>query len=118
LTDLYNQTNFDAWNAANLRQSYATPLAWLLAYQAGGTLDQADGLQIQQGGSSVASNALNAEKTGVVCFAQSTRIRVPGGEMPVEMLWPGDLIQHAIRAYSRLFGLAKEHWTMSTLQPL
>ncbi|EDZ40700.1 hypothetical protein RB2083_214 [Rhodobacteraceae bacterium HTCC2083] len=75
-------------------------------------------MQIQQGGSAVASNALNAEKTGVVCFAQSTQIRVPGGEMPVEILWPGDLNQHAIRAYSRLFGLAKEHWTMSTLQPL
>lgn len=50
-------------------------------------------MQIQQGGSAVASNALNAEKTGVVCFAQITRIRVPGGEMPVEMLQPGDLIQ-------------------------
>jgi len=98
LTDLYNQTNLDAWNAANPRQPYATPLAWLWADQADGALDQADGLQIQQGGSAVASNALNTEKTGVVCFAQSTRIRVPGGEMPVEMLRPSDLIQYAITA--------------------
>jgi len=93
LTNYYNRANLDAWNAANPGQTYASPLGWLKADQADGTLNQAGGLQIREGGSAVAPSALTTENTGVVCFARGTRIRVPGGEVPIEMLRSGDLVQ-------------------------
>uniref|UniRef100_UPI003F6958A2 Hint domain-containing protein n=1 Tax=Marivivens donghaensis TaxID=1699413 RepID=UPI003F6958A2 len=93
LTGFYNQTNLDAWNAANPGQTYATPLGWLRADQADGTLGEAGNLVIARDNAAVAPNELNAENTGVVCFAQGTLIKTARGEVPVEDLRQNDLVQ-------------------------
>lgn len=93
LTSYYNQTNLDAWNLANPGQTYATPLGWLRADQAdNGVMDEAGGLLIQDSGAPVAANELNAENTGVVCFASGTLIDTPSGLIPIEHLKVGDIV--------------------------
>lgn len=93
LTGFYNDDNLAAWNAANPAQTYKTPLQWMRADQADGSLGEAGNLRIERAGSPVDPFELNAENTGVVCFAGGTLIRVPGGDVPVEMLRRGDLVQ-------------------------
>ncbi len=93
LTDFYNQATLDIWNAANPGDTYATLLNWMRADQADGTLGEAGNLVIQRDGLSVDPSELSAENTGVVCFSGGTLIRVPGGEVPVEYLRRGDLVQ-------------------------
>lgn len=44
-------------------------------------------------GASADSSFFTTENTGVVCFTPGTLIRVPGGEVPIETLRPGDLVQ-------------------------
>ncbi|WP_225025954.1 calcium-binding protein [Xinfangfangia pollutisoli] len=65
LSQFYNTVSLAAWNAANPGQTYATPLAWLRADQANGTLEQAGGLQIYNGGSAVAGSGLTFDNTNV-----------------------------------------------------
>lgn len=65
LSQFYNTVTLAAWNAANPGQTYATPLAWLRADQANGTLEQAGGLQIYNGGSAVAGSGLTFDNTNV-----------------------------------------------------
>ncbi|MGH1415623.1 MAG: Hint domain-containing protein [Pelagimonas sp.] len=44
-------------------------------------------------GASADNSFYTSENTGVVCFALGTMIRVPGGEVSIECLRPGDLVQ-------------------------
>ena len=92
LSAYYNETTLAAWNAANPGNTYNDPLSWMRADQADGSLDEAGGLRIQNGGSSVDGAQLNAENTGVVCFASGTLIGTQQGEVPIETLKQGDLV--------------------------
>jgi len=93
LTGFYNQTNLDAWNTANPGQTYATPLGWLRADQADGTLGEAGDLVVARDNTAVAPSELNAENTGVVCFAEGTLIKTVRGEVRIEDLTIDDLVQ-------------------------
>lgn len=95
LSAYYNQTTLDAWNQANPDNQYHTPLGWLRADQEdNGNLGQAGGLRIMgTDNQPVSSSELLAENTGVVCFTKGTRIATERGEVPVEDLKPGDLVQ-------------------------
>lgn len=91
LSAYYNQANLDAWNLANPGQTYSNPIGWMRADQAdNGVLDQAGGLEIQANGAPAASNELNAENTGVVCYVAGTQILTPKGEVAIETLSIGD----------------------------
>ncbi|WP_300585444.1 Hint domain-containing protein [Marivita sp.] len=92
LTAFYNATTLANWNANNPTSQYGVALGWLRADQEDGVLDQAGGLQLQNSGSAVAASELNAENTGVVCFAAGTLILTPWGEVPIEALSKGDLV--------------------------
>jgi len=93
LSAIYNATNLAAWNATPGNPQYNNPLAWLKADQADGTLDEAGGLQIQNGGSAVAGDDFFLENTAVVCFARGTRIMTPFGDIPIEELERGDMVK-------------------------
>lgn len=91
LSTFYNDRALAAWNAANPAQQYDNPLEWLRADQVDGVLDQAAGLQIQNGGTAVDGDSLNAENTAV-CFVAGTLIVTGHGQLPIEDLKPGDLV--------------------------
>lgn len=60
-------------------------------------VDYSDNAQFGSGsltftGASADSSFFTVENTGVVCFAQGTRIATPGGDIPVERLSPGDSV--------------------------
>lgn len=93
LSAIYNETTLAAWNATPGNPQYNNPLAWLKADQADGTLDEAGGLQIQNGGSAVAGDDFFLENTAVVCFARGTRIMTPFGDIPIEELERGDMVK-------------------------
>ena len=57
-----------------------------------GILQGADGLRIQNGGTSVSAAGLSIENTGVVCFVRGTAIMTAEGERMIEELEAGDLI--------------------------
>ena len=93
LSEFYNQTTLDAWNAANPGQTYADPLEWLRADLAdNGILEQAGGVRIEDGGISVNPALLDIENTNVVCFAEGTLIETEEGLRPVEELGVGDRV--------------------------
>ena len=89
LSAFYNATTLATWNTNNPTLRFGNELAWLRYDQQDGTLDAAGGLQLQ----GVAASALNTENTAVVCFAGGTLIRTSKGDVPVEALRPGDLVQ-------------------------
>jgi hypothetical protein len=95
LSAYYNQSTLDAWNLANPGNQYYTPLGLLRADQDDdGNLGQVGGLRILgTDDQPVSSSALVPENTGVVCFTKGTRIATERGEVPVEDLEPGDLVQ-------------------------
>lgn len=93
LSAIYNETTLAAWNATPGNPQYNNPLAWLKADQADGTLDEAGGLQIQNGGSAVDGDDFFFENTAVVCFARGTRIMTPFGDIPIEELERGDMVK-------------------------
>ncbi|WP_243613304.1 Hint domain-containing protein [Shimia aestuarii] len=93
LSEFYNQTSLDAWNAANPGQTYDHPLEWLRADLAdNGILEQAGGVRIEDGGISVNPALLDIENTNVVCFAEGTMIETDQGLRPVEQLGVGDRV--------------------------
>lgn len=93
LSGFYNVSTLAAWNAANPEQTYKQALAWLKADQADGVLDAAGGLQIQNGGAAVSGDGFSFENTSVICFARDTGILTPRGEVAVQDLRLGDLVQ-------------------------
>lgn len=99
LTGYYNQTNLDAWNLANPGQTYATPLGWLRADQADGTLGEAGDLVIARDNTAVAASELNAENTGVVCLVEGTSIKTRRGDVLVEDLKVGEMVLTATGGY-------------------
>ncbi len=95
LSAYYNPTTLAAWNSANPGTPYDTPLQWLRAdHGDDGSLSQVGGLRILGAdGNPVSSSALVGENTGVVCFAKGTHIATESGDVPIEALRPGDLVQ-------------------------
>lgn len=84
------------YNAATLvtsGQPYHQALAWLKADAADGVLDQAGGLILRNGGIAVSADALTFENTNVICFTRDTAILTPKGEVAVQDLSPGQLVQ-------------------------
>lgn len=114
LTGFYNQTNLDAWNAANPGQTYTTPLGWLRADQADGTLGEAGNLVIESSNIAVAGSELNAENTGVVCFVEGTSIKTIRGDIPVEDLKTGDMVLTAAGSYEPI--IWRDHTAITTAQ--
>ena len=94
LSAIYNETTLAAWNAVPGNPQYANPLQWLKADQAdNGVLDEASGLQIQNGGVAVDGDDFFLENTAVVCFTRGTGILTPFGEIPIEDLERGDMVK-------------------------
>ena len=93
LSSFDNAARLAAFNAANPGPDIANPLAWMKADLADdGILQGADGLRIQNGGTSVSAAGLSIENTGVVCFVRGTAIMTAEGERMIEELEAGDLI--------------------------
>lgn len=105
LSGFYNATTLATWNANNPAMRFGNELAWLRFDQQDGTLDQAGGLQLQ----GVAANTLTTENTAVVCFAGGTLIRTAKGDVPVEALRPGDLVQTFDNGLQPLLWKAQRH---------
>ncbi|MTE00730.1 hypothetical protein GIY56_10550 [Paracoccus sp. YIM 132242] len=105
LSGYYNVANLAIINAARTaagEQPYKTPLRWLRADQADGTLNDintANGfgstftLRIQNGGAAVAGTALTLETVNVVCFADDVLIETQGGPVRAGDLSVGTLVQ-------------------------
>jgi hypothetical protein len=75
------------------------PLNWKRAEQVEGMRDQTGGLHIQNGGTGVSGAELVSQNTGGMCFAAGTRISCQGGEVPVEHLKVGDLVNTMDQGY-------------------
>ena len=88
LSAFYNDTTLAASGLP-----YRNALEWLKADQADGILDQAGGLRLQNGGAAVSGDAFSLENTNVICFTRDTAIQTPRGEIAVQDLRPGDLVQ-------------------------
>lgn len=116
LTAFYNATTLANWNANNPTSQYGVALGWLRADQEDGVLDQAGGLQLQNGGSAVAASELNAENTGVVCFAAGTLILTPWGEVPIEALSKGDLVVTRDNGPKPIVWIGKRHVSAQELE--
>lgn len=116
LTAFYNATTLANWNANNPTSQYGVALGWLRADQEDGVLDQAGGLQLQNGGSAVAASELNAENTGVVCFAGGTLILTPWGEVPIEALSKGDLVVTRDNGPKPIVWIGKRHVSAQELE--
>ncbi|GEM_PF-1529139 len=109
LSPFYNATTLAAWNAANPDQTYATLLEWLQTDQAEGTLNEAGGLQILDGGIVFDSFDLRVENTDVACFASGTLIATMKGEVRVEDLRPGDRILTMDHGFQPLRWAGSQH---------
>lgn len=104
LSGYYNETNLATMNAARAAQGlqpYATPLGWMRADQADGTLnDISTGngfgsdftFTIQNGGSAVDGSDLTTDNTNVVCFAADTLIETATGPVSAGDLAVGDMV--------------------------
>ncbi len=94
LSDFYNEVTLAEWNDTNPDEQYKNPLQWLRAdINDDGILQNAGDLRIQNGGTSVGGDQLSVENTFVLCFMTGTRIATSKGEINVEALAPGDLVQ-------------------------
>lgn len=110
LSAIYNATTLAAWNAAHPDQTYSTPLMWMRAEAADGTLEAAGGLVIQDGsGTAVAPASLTTENTRVVCFARGTQIITIDGEVPVEKLKVGAKVLTLDRGYRPVRWIGMRH---------
>ncbi|UOA28518.1 Hint domain-containing protein [Pseudosulfitobacter sp. DSM 107133] len=115
LSAYYNEASLADWNANNPGQTYTTVLNWMRADQADGTLDQAGGLQIQNAGSAVDGSGLTTENTGVVCFANDTLIATQVGDVPIQNLRIGDLVQTMDNGLQPLRWIGVRHLTARDL---
>ncbi|MCZ0961355.1 Hint domain-containing protein [Paracoccus benzoatiresistens] len=105
LSGYYNAANLAIVNAARAaagQQPYATPLRWLRADQADGTLNDistANGfgssfsLRIQNGGTAVEGSALTLETVNVVCFADDVLIETRDGPVAAGDLSAGTMVR-------------------------
>ncbi len=89
LAAFYNEATLATWNATPGNPQYSSALQWLRADIADGVLDNVGGTVL----TGVTGDQLGLENTGVICFAAGTLIRTARGEVEVQDLRVGDLIQ-------------------------
>ncbi|MBV0892885.1 Hint domain-containing protein [Paracoccus sp. Z118] len=130
LTDYYNDVNLVRWNTANPENQFATPLGWLRADQADGTLNMLDGqnglpsltLTIQTGGTAdadgtpLAASELDRFSTGVTCFAADTLIETDRGPVAAADLAVGDLVRTRDAGLQPIRWVGKRHLTGADLE--
>ena len=129
LSEYYNQTNLDKLNiareAAGL-QPYHTPLGWLRADQADGTLNDintangftipAFSMKIQNGGTAVDGKGLTYENTRVVCFSAEALIETSRGPVAAGDLAVGDMVRTRDAGFQPICWIMQRTFTAEDLE--
>ena len=129
LSEYYNQTNLDKLNiareAAGL-QPYHTPLGWLRADQADGTLNDinaangftipAFSMKIQNGGTAVDGKGLTYENTRVVCFSAEALIETSRGPVAAGDLAVGDMVRTRDAGFQPINWIMQRTFTAEDLE--